>query len=950
MSTTKSMQFNPAICLMYVALMFTVNNVFAAPAVDSAWTLVSEKDAQNQAVATSSVSNNRWINPSRYQRALLDLTRFSQQINATGQAEAGVIVSIPKPDGGLERFRVTPAGDMHQDLQLWFARQGMPMQTYRGVSLDKPGNTIRMDFGGPGGLHASVYSAGKSYFVDPLFKNDRENYASYYRHDYLSNGEPWSCQVHEKPLDQLLPEEFRPANGAGEGINSTGGDMRTFRLAVAATGEYTSFHGGTTVAGQAAIVTTVSRVNQIYERELSVHMELIGNNSLLVYTNAATDPYTNNDGFAMLGENQANVDSVIGSANYDIGHVFSTGGGGVAYLAVICNAGFKAGGVTGLGSPIGDPFDIDFVAHEMGHQWGGSHTFNSSTSSCGGGNRSASSAYEPGSGSTIQAYAGICASDNLQANSDAYFHARSLDQMLAHAATGQVTACAVSEAVNLLAPEVEAGADYMIPASTAFELTAAPLLPPEPDELLTYSWAQWDLGPSTSLADGDTGSGPIIRSELPVESVTRMIPSLSSLQSGSSQPGYILPTTNRDLNFRVTIRDNNPAGGRTSEDFMNIQVVNTGSLFEVTYPNTSATIEGEQTILWETGGTDVDPFNTANVDILLSRDNGETWPHKLAANTPNDGSELVTIPRILTQEARIRIQPVDNIFFDITDEAFAIGAESTCANPGLFIDTGSVQSSINLTNADMISGLRVSTDINHTWVGDLTLSLEHIETETSVVLMDQPGVPATANGCSNDDVEALFDDESPVEVETECSTTPPAIGGVVHPEQDLALFDGETYTGEWQLTVIDNVSQDTGTLNHWCLLIDQVSSSTIAVSTQQIDFGIIDPDLGPSAEQPLGIESTGSFALEIIDISISGPDAALFEIVSDSGEYFLDPGLTRNLGVVFDPDSEGAKSATLTITSDDADNPVTVVQLMGGDGDDDPEIFKDSFEGDEPVD
>ena len=947
MSKTKSRRFNPTICLMHVTLMFTLNNVFAAPADDSAWTLVSERNLQNQAAATSTVSNNRWIKPSKYQRAILDLTRFSQQINAIVQAEAGVIVNIPNPDGSLERFRVTPAGDMHQDLQLWFARQGMPMQTYKGVSLDKPGNTIRMDFGGPGGLHASVFSVGKSYFVDPLFKNDKENYASYYRHDYRSADEPWSCQLHEKPGDQALPAEFWSADGTGDGIDSTGGDMRSFRLAVAATGEYTSFHGGTTVAAQAAIVTSVSRVNQIYERDLSVHMELIANNTLLVYTNAATDPYTNNNGGAMLGENQANIDSVIGSANYDIGHVFSTGGGGVAYLAVICNASFKAGGVTGRGSPIGDPFDIDYVAHEMGHQWGGSHTFNSSTGSCGGGNRSASSAYEPGSGSTIQAYAGICAADNLQSNSDAYFHARSLDQMLEHAATGPVTACAAFVAVNPLAPEVEAGADHMIPAGTAFELTAVPLSPPELDELLTYSWAQWDLGPSTSLADGDTGSGPIIRSEHPVESESRMIPSLSSLQSGSSLPGYILPTTNRDLNFRITIRDNNLAGGRTGEDFMNITVVDTGNPFEITFPSTSARLEGEQTILWEPGGTEAAPFNTAFVDILLSRDNGETWPHKLAANTPNDGSELVTIPKILTQEARIRIQPVDNIFFDITDEAFAIGAESTCANPGLFIDTGSVQSSINLVNADLISGLQVSTNISHTWVGDLSLSLEHIETGTTVVLMDQPGVPATANGCSDDDVDVLFDDTSPVAVETECNPAPPAIGGVVHPEQDLALFDGELYTGEWQLTVTDNVSQDTGNLNEWCLLIDQASSSTIAVSTQQIDFGTIDPDLGPSAEQPLGIESTGSFALEIIDISLSGPDAALFEIVSDSGEYFLDPGLTRNLGLVFDPDSEGPKTATLTITSDDADNPVTVIQLMGSGGGDGPEIFKDSFEGDD---
>ncbi|HKJ16817.1 MAG TPA: zinc-dependent metalloprotease family protein, partial [Xanthomonadales bacterium] len=414
MNITKSKRFRSAICLMQVALMFSATHIFAAMEDDSAWTLISEKSVQNQSAAAS----HQLVNPSKYQKAQLDLARFSQQIKAASQGATGLIVIIPNPDGGLERFRITPAGDMHPDLQLWFAREGMPMQTYKGVSLDKPGNTIRMDFGGPGGLHASVFSVGKSYYVDPLFKNDTENYASYYRHDYPSSDDPLSCQLHDKPVDQSWPAELQSTGESQDVVAGTDGNIRTFRLAVAATGEYTQFHGGTTVAGQAAIVTSVSRVNQIYERDLSIHMELIANNISLVYTNPATDPYTNGNGGTMLGENQANIDSVIGSANYDIGHVFSTGGGGVAYLGVICNAGFKAGGVTGRGAPVGDPFDIDFVAHEMGHQWGGNHTFNSPLGSCSGGNRSELSAYEPGSGSTIQAYAGICGADDLQPNSD----------------------------------------------------------------------------------------------------------------------------------------------------------------------------------------------------------------------------------------------------------------------------------------------------------------------------------------------------------------------------------------------------------------------------------------------------------------------------------------------------------------------------------------------------
>ncbi len=313
-------------------------------------------------------------------------------------------------------------------------------------------------------------------------------------------------------------------------IVSNGGTLRTYRAAIAATGEYTTFHGGTVAGGLAGIVTTLNRVNGVYERDLSVRMILIANNNLIVYTNGATDPYTNGNGSTMLGQNQSNLDSVIGTANYDIGHVVSTGGGGVATLNSPCNATTKARGVTGSGSPIGDPFDIDYVAHEMGHQFGGNHTFNGGTGSCAGGNRSAANAFEPGSGSTIQAYAGICGSEDLQNNSDDYFHVRSLEEMVAFT---NGTSCDLEPPNGNTAPAATPAAACTIPANTPFSLTGSAT--DVNGDGLTYTWEEYDLG-AAGPPNTDNGARPIFRSYLPGTSPTRYFPSLPFILNNANVP------------------------------------------------------------------------------------------------------------------------------------------------------------------------------------------------------------------------------------------------------------------------------------------------------------------------------------------------------------------------------------------------------------------------------
>ncbi len=264
---------------------------------------------------------------------------------------------------------------------------------------------------------------------------------------------------------------------------------------MAATGEYTQFHGGTVADALAAIAVTMNRVNGIYERDLAVRLVLVANNDLVIYTDAATDPYTNNSASAAIAQKQVNLDQVIGSANYDIGHLVSTGAGGLATLGSPCNTAIKARGVTGQANPAGDPFDVDFVAHEIGHQFNGHHSFNSLTGSCGNTfQRIANTAYEPGSGTTIMAYAGICGADNIQPNSDNYFHAKNLEEIVAFI-SGAGKACAVSTNSGNTPPTADAGPvgiAYTIPRSTPFELTGAGI--DADGDSLTYTWEQYDLG------------------------------------------------------------------------------------------------------------------------------------------------------------------------------------------------------------------------------------------------------------------------------------------------------------------------------------------------------------------------------------------------------------------------------------------------------------------------
>lgn len=580
------------------------------------------------------------------------------------------IINLPMPNGTTQRFSIVEAPVMEEDL----AKKYPMIKTYLGQGIDDPTATVRFDYT-PLGFHAMILSVNGTVMIDPI-AYESPICLSYYKEDLPQDETPRACTTASAESKELsTPTDVNTAKRTA-GITS-GEELRTYRLALAATAEYTKARGNTVQKALASMVTSVNRVVGVYEKEVAIRFTLISNTDKLIYTDAVTDPYTNDNGSVMLGQNQTTIDNVIGTANYDIGHVFSTGGGGVADLQSPCNSSRKARGVTGSNNPTGDPFDIDFVAHEIGHQFGGQHTFNSNSGGSCAGNRASISAYEPGSGITIMGYAGICGpTNNLAANSIPYFHSRSFDE-IKNFSTGTGDACAVTTTTGNHPPDVDAGADYTIPKSTPFILTGK--VTDEDGDAVTYSWEEYDLGPAADLGNSAETSAPIFRPFPPVSVPYRIFPQISDIRNNKTTRGEILPSVARTLNFRLTGRDNRAGGGGVAYDNMKITVNGGSGPLVVTYPNTATTwaVNQVRTVTWDVANTNIAPVSCTAVNILLSKDGGTTFTDTLLKNTPNDGSADVIVPNILTTQARIIVQSVNNIFFAMSRPNFTIATTST---------------------------------------------------------------------------------------------------------------------------------------------------------------------------------------------------------------------------------------------------------------------------------
>lgn len=632
--------------------------------------------------------------PKEFKLFNLDATALGQKLfSITGNRSAGhsAIITLPNADGQLEQFEVVEASNFEPALQERFP----DIRAFSGKGITDKAATLKLSIS-PSGIQTMVFRTEKeNEFIEP-YAADHSVYAVF-RSQRVKGSLPWTCSTPDQQL----------ANGINEQVNSTitnrsGGNLKTMRLAQSVTAEYSNFFGATSASQVslvlAAVNNTLTRCNGVFEKDLALHLNLISNTTSVFYYNPSTDPYSPASQMSQWNSQlQSTLTSVIGEANYDIGHLFgaSGGGGNAGCIGCICVNGSKGSGITSPADaiPQGDNFDIDYVAHEMGHQIGANHTFSMS-------NEGTGVNKEPGSGITIMGYAGITSQD-LAPHSIDIFHQASIAQIQSNLNT---KTCPVTSTIVNSTPTANAGADFTIPISTPFALTGT-ATDADAGNILTYCWEQNDNASSaqtgtSSVASPTKASGPNWISFSPTTSPTRLFPKLATILAGLNVSGPLpggdaganteaLSSVSRTLNFRLTVRDNAVYSstapisvGQTQFDDVVVTVTNTSGPFAVTAPNTAVSWAGNssQTVTWSVNNTTAAPVSCANVKISISTDGGNTFS-TLIASTPNDGSEVITVPNTPTTTARIKVEAVGNIFFDISNANFTITAGSSCGTP-----------------------------------------------------------------------------------------------------------------------------------------------------------------------------------------------------------------------------------------------------------------------------
>jgi hypothetical protein len=645
---------------------------FTAQTDKTLWKEVTEKQI--------SITGKRDIVPEKYKTYRLDINSLKTLLASapldknTPVQFSSVVINLPMPDGSVQAFKLSESPVMDDDLQFSFQN----IRTYNIRGIDDKYASGKLDLT-EYGFHGMIRSPYGDVYIDPYCKWNTEDYITYYTADFY------------KPLNERGVCEG--VLGSTENHNEfktmsptavcAGTNLRTYRLAIGCTGEYaraacgTGTNTPTTAQILAKVVTSVNRVDGVYETEVAVKLVLVATTTVVLFGVPGTG-YTTAENFnanTLISKSQSIITASVGVNNFDIGHTFSTGGGGLASLGCVCKSNSKASGITGSPSPVGDAYDIDYVAHEIGHQFAGNHTFNNNSLGSCAGNRNGGTAMEPGSGITIMAYAGICGSDDLAAHSIAYFHAISYDEIIAYSNTGSGNGCPVNTSTGNNPPLATASVNYTVPANTPFSLTGSAT---DPDgDALTYQWEEFDLG---TAGVWNSGNKPYFMSYAPTTNPTRLFPRLSVLQNGNLQgtKGEYVPTTSQTLKFRFIARDNKMGGGGVCSATTAIATTTVAGPFSVTSQSTTGITYpsgSTQLVTWNVNNTTAAPINCANVNIYVSVDNGTNWTLALA-NTPNDGTQNIALPTVAVNKptCRVKVESIGNIFFAVNTKFFAITA------------------------------------------------------------------------------------------------------------------------------------------------------------------------------------------------------------------------------------------------------------------------------------
>jgi hypothetical protein len=761
-------------------------------------------------------------------------------------AKSSTIISLPSVKGNMERYEVYEASNFDTELQAQFPN----IRSYVGVGIDDRTAQVRISLD-PRGIQAMIFRAGqRNEFVEP-YSQDGSVYAVY--NSSRTKGKlPFTCSTQDNEIaNNISTETLRSSNGV----------LKTFRLAMSCTAEYANYFGATSSAQSglvlAAYNASMTRVNGIYEIDLAIHMNITANSTNVIYYSATTDPYSDaaaGSSGSWNGELQTTLTNVLGVSTYDIGHLFgaSGGGGNAGCIGCVCSTdGSKGSAFTSPsdGVPAGDNFDVDYVAHEMGHQFGGNHTFSHGTE-----NNAVN--IEPGSGSTIMAYAGITGATDVQAHSDPYFAYRSILQIQTNLLS---KTCSINTTITHGTPVVNAGADWTIPKGTPFKLTGS-ATDSGGSTSLTYCWEQNDdastgLGAANSL--GATGSlvsttkttGPNFRSKNPETVPYRYMPKLQSVLNNTLTADWeSVSSVARNLNFALTVRDNVVGGGQTNTDAMVVTVNASVGPFDVTSQNTDQLIWAQgssQTITWTVNST-TSLVGSTNVDILLSTDGGQTYTTSLASGVPNNGSYAITVPNITSPNCRVMVKPTGNIYFDINTKNIAIGnyiyqTQNSCTDYTFQVGTPIAENAgsyaglgFTITDSFTLTDINIRPNLTHPNAGNLYFGYRHPSQTSGVTRLSSGSCTGSAN------INLLYDSQGSA---VNCANTTSLAPTL--PLDPFTPFVGLNSAGQWVFFLTDVVVGDgvVGTFNS--VTFNLCKSESVPVLKSET-FGLTDFSLYPN--------------------------------------------------------------------------------------------------------